>query len=151
MSRKLLVVGWTLSMIAIFGIVFGQYRLQQFDYSPPSNLGDATYEALRRVTWSLSVAWLILASINGYGGIIDKFLSLPIWLPISKLSYTIYLIHLPLQLIELASVKTPQYFDDFQAIHKFWGDFGLTFLISWIWSLAFEYPILNLTTIFLKK
>lgn len=81
----------------------------------------------------------------------SSYLALPLWMPISKLSYCIYLLHLPLQLIYLSSIRTPQYFTNYRAILKFFGDFSIAFLFAFLWALAFEYPVLNLIAIHLQK
>lgn len=125
--------------------------MQQFNYHPQHNTIDALFEPMRRIFWATSLGWIVLACKNGQGGIINKFLSLSLWKPISNLSYSLYLLHLPLQFIMLASLKLPEHFSNLTAIHKFWGDFAISFLISWFWSLAFEYPFLNLCNIFLKN
>lgn len=132
-------------------------------------IADALYESLRHFCWCIAVSWIILACLLD-GGVVNKFLcnnlfislvlisevlfiflALPLWMPISKLSYCIYLLHLPLQLIYLSSIRTPQYFTNYRAILKFFGDFSIAFLFAFIWSLAFEYPVFNLMGIYLQQ
>jgi peptidoglycan/LPS O-acetylase OafA/YrhL len=151
LPRLAVITGWTLSLLTIFGVLYIQSRLQQFDYNPSSNLGDAFFEAFRGVLWATALSWLIFACHSGNAGLINDFLCLPFWTPISKLSYALYLLHLPIQLVISMSLKVPSYYSDFGAIHKFWGDFAITFLVSWIWAMAFEYPFLILSVAFLKK
>jgi peptidoglycan/LPS O-acetylase OafA/YrhL len=95
----------------------------------------------------MAIGWIILACHLSYGGIVNKFLSLSFWLPISKLSYCIYLIHLPIQLIYLGTIRQPQFFSNFRAVYKFFGDFGITFFVAFAWALMFEYPTLNIIKI----
>jgi hypothetical protein len=49
--------------------------------------------SLTKVTYSLSICWVIFACHYGYGGIINKFLSASAFIPITRISYVSYLIH----------------------------------------------------------
>lgn len=144
----------------------------QEDFNSNHIIADALYESLRHFCWCIALSWIILACLLNYGGVMNKFLcnniiylsilnlflksrlsylALPLWMPISKLSYCIYLLHLPLQLIYLGSIRTPQYFTNYRAILKFFGDFSMAFLFAFLWALAFEYPVLNLIAIHLQR
>lgn len=144
LPRNVVTCGWAFSVSSILAVIVGQYPLQQENFMDNPLIADATYDALKRISWCLAVAWIILASYLSYGGIVKRFLSLSIWLPISKLSFCIYLVHVPIQLIYLASIRAPQYFSTFRATYKFFGDFGVSFFVAFVWSLLFEYPTLNL-------
>ncbi|KAL7035541.1 hypothetical protein ACKWTF_008432 [Chironomus riparius] len=150
-SRTFLTTAWILCLTGILGVIIGQYPLQQTSYTENSIHADASYSAFRRISWCLSVSWIIIACHQNRGGIVKKFLSLSIWLPISKLSYCIYLVHLPIQLVFLSSIRVPQYFTDFRALHNFLGDFGLAVIVAFVWALMFEYPTMRLIKFFLDK
>ena len=51
------------------------------------------YFAITRVTFALSIAWIIFACHYGFGGIINRFLSASAWIPLTRISYVSYLIH----------------------------------------------------------
>lgn len=144
MPRTVVTLGWILSVLTMLTVIFSQYPLQQENFKENPLIADAIYDSMKRISWCLSLAWIILACHLSYGGIVKKFLSLPIWLPISKLSFCIYLVHLPVQLVYLASIRTPQFFSNFRAIYKFFGDFGVSFFVAFAWALMFEYPTLNI-------
>ncbi|XP_070500112.1 O-acyltransferase like protein-like [Chironomus tepperi] len=150
-SRSFLTVAWILCLIGILGVIIGQYPLHQENYTKNSIHADASYSAFRRISWCLSVSWIIIACHQNHGGIAKKFLSLSIWLPISKLSYCIYLIHLPIQLVFLSSHRVPQYFTDLRVLHNSLGDFGLALIVAFGWALMFEYPSIRLMKIFLER
>lgn len=151
LSKALVATGWALSCTAILAVTFGQYPLQQKNFKDNPLVADAIYDSFKRITWCLALGWMILACHLNHGGIVKRFLSLPIWLPISKLSFCIYLIHMPVQLVFMSSIRSPQYFSNFRAIYKFFGDFGVSFLVAFIWSMMFEHPTLNIITILMAK
>lgn len=116
MYRQLwVVVGWALSLSTFVTVIFANYPLQVPSYDD-SVLGSAFYESISRVAWSVALAWLVFACTQGYGGPVNWFLSLAGWQPLARMSYSIYLVHLPLQLVLAAQVRTPNYFNDTQAV-----------------------------------
>lgn len=145
MSKAVVVVGWAVSLIAMLVIIFGDYPFQQPDsYMDISIVWDALYESTNRVVWAGCLGWIVFACINGYGGFVNTLLSLSVWQPLGRLSYSIYLLHLPVQMMLAGTLRNPIHFDDIGATHKFWGDFGLTVTLAVLWSLAFESPIVVL-------
>lgn len=95
----------------MLAIVFGNYPLQQID-NEESVITGAFYESCSRVSWAISLSWIIFCCTHGYGGPVNWFLSLSIWQPLARISYSIYLVHLPIQLVLAASVRVPTYFSD---------------------------------------
>lgn len=140
-------MGWLLSGAAMLTAMLGQYPFQQVDFMEIPLYVDALYDACGRVAWSISLTWIIVACLHGYGGFVTRFLSSSFWMPISRLSYCIYLVHFMLQGIFSGSIRSSQFITEFQAIRNFCGDFVIAFLAAILWSLAFEYPLMK----FIKK
>ncbi|XP_065079673.1 nose resistant to fluoxetine protein 6-like [Ochlerotatus camptorhynchus] len=151
LSKIACISGWLISLSIMLAILLGDYPLQQPEtYADHPVIVDAVYESTNRVVWAGCLAWIVFACVNGYGGPIDTFLSLSIWQPLGRLSYSIYLLHLPLQTMLLGSVRNAGYFSDIAATHNFWGDFGLTVTLAIVWCLAFESPIVGLEKVLLR-
>ena len=53
------------------------------------------YNGLHRVGWGLAVGWVILACVKGAGGPVNTFLSWRAWAPLARMSYVMYLVHIP--------------------------------------------------------
>ena len=51
--------------------------------------------------------------MSGYGGFIDKFLSWPVFAPLARLTYTIYLIHLHIMFHFWFSAKETMHYDKY--------------------------------------
>lgn len=98
-------------------VIFANYPLQVPTYDD-SVLASAFYESFSRVGWACALAWLVFACTQGYGGPINWFLSLEGWQPLARMSYSIYLVHLPLQLVIAARVRTPNYFSDTDTVSR---------------------------------
>lgn len=107
--------GWFVSSAVMFIVIFGSYPFQQLDSKmTPFDFG--LFEGLGRVVWAASLCYIIFACANGYGGPINWFLAHPIWQPISRLSYPIYLLHLPVIWMTMATIKSPLYFSELNAV-----------------------------------
>ncbi|XP_049532610.1 nose resistant to fluoxetine protein 6-like [Anopheles darlingi] len=146
----LVFVGWLVAAGTMATILLTAYPLHQPDYAQLPVVVDATYEALNRVAWAAAIGWIIFACVNGYGGVVDRFLGAPGWQPFGRLSYAIYLLHLPIQLMMAGSIRQPYYFSDLLATYQFWGDLGFTCTLALLWVLLFESPIIGLERILFR-
>lgn len=73
-------------------------------------LESAVFTPLSRIGWTFFLCLLVYACLKGYGGPVNWFLSLPQWQPFARLSYAIYLLHMPIMLMEAASLHRPAFF-----------------------------------------
>lgn len=104
-------------------VIFSNYPLQQINVKELSKgtsehtpLEYALYESLGRVGWSIALCYIIFACVHGYGGPVNWFLSLPLWQPLSRLSYAMYILHGSVQTILSLSMKQPPYFSQMEAV-----------------------------------
>ncbi|XP_003394505.2 nose resistant to fluoxetine protein 6 isoform X1 [Bombus terrestris] len=87
LSKKTLIVGWSLAILCNCSILLGVTNKN-------ISLGlSALYLALSRTGWAVGIAWLVVACTTNNGGIVNKILSLDIFVPLGKLTYGAYLIH----------------------------------------------------------
>lgn len=151
LSKPIIFIGWTMTALVMLTAIFGAYPLHQDYFLENPLIADAIYESLKGFSWCMAMAWVIFACHYSRGGIVKRFLSLSIWMPISKLSFCIYLIHVPVQLVYTASLKIPGYFSHYRTIFLFFGNFGVSFFIAFAWALMFEYPILTISSVLVSK
>uniref|UniRef100_A0A8D7ZYQ8 Nose resistant to fluoxetine protein 6 n=1 Tax=Culex pipiens TaxID=7175 RepID=A0A8D7ZYQ8_CULPI len=137
-------LGWLTSLAIMIACLVGAYGTNHPNSHQNGFLVDALYETGRHVLWACSVAWIIFACTTGYGGPINTLLSATYWQPFGKLSYCLYLLHLPMQVLLTGTQRTVRHFSDLEAIHAFGGDASLTVLASVGWTLLFEVPFANL-------
>lgn len=96
-------------------IVFINYPLVQPDIESTA-LAHALYTSLSRVAWSLAICYIIYACEHGYGGPVDLLLSITYWHPISRLNYSIYLLHFPVTVLTMGTIKSTEYFSEANAV-----------------------------------
>lgn len=124
-------------------VIFVNYPLWQTNTNnTPTPLVYGLYGALSRVIWSVALCYIIFACVHLSGGPVNWFLSHPLWQPLSRLCYAIYLLHFLAILIFMASMKTTPYFTEVSAFHAFIGFYVITVFVSIVATLAFESPII---------
>ena len=84
--------GAVVALGIMVAILFGLYP--SYNGHPTNMTQNVFYAGLNRVAWSLAVAYFILCCATGRLTFVNKLLSLPIFLPLSKLSYSCYLLHI---------------------------------------------------------
>lgn len=164
---------WTWSLASMLIIIFINYPLIQLD-STATPLEFGLYDALSRVIWSIALCYIIFACINNHGGLVNSILAHPLFKPISRLCYSIYLMHFFVIRMTMASIKSSVYFSELNAVsfpkrtsgkigehfahfwngvffhlqvHAFIGNFILTIFVSLVATLAFESPLITIVKI----
>ncbi|KAH8412946.1 hypothetical protein KR009_006919 [Drosophila setifemur] len=141
LNRLVVWTGWILSLAMLFTSIFALYAAGQWIAPPLSTLKESLYYTLTRLAWPLAICWIIFACMQGYGGLANSFLSTPLWQPISRLSYSMYIWHMFVQEVNSRNVRTNTYFSNYQVMLHFWLDFGFTLLMSLLMYIIFEAPL----------
>ncbi|XP_077987560.1 O-acyltransferase like protein-like [Glandiceps talaboti] len=88
---------WIASIISGFTMVYCKYWASVGQ--PWTQAMTVTFLTFSRFVFSLAVAWCLFACSTGIGGPVNKFLSWRFFIPMSRLTYCVYLIH-PLVMIK---------------------------------------------------
>lgn len=107
-------------------------------------VGFAFYVALFRSSWALALSWLIFACVKGYGAPINWFLSLPFFQHLSRLSYSIYLVHFPIIMYSASLQRTLNYYNGFTMIMFYVGIVAFSLLVAIPIVLVVEMPFISL-------
>lgn len=113
-------------------ILFAFFWANVYDYNV---LLSSLINSVARPLWGLCICWTIFACINGYGGeiletsqkhfvnhcnplvgLLNKFLSLEIFTVLARLNYAMYLVHLPVQMLLIFSLRTPGYISNLSVV-----------------------------------
>lgn len=85
--QKILSLFWIIGSMCNILTLFGLYGRHL------SIATTAVYVAVSRITWAIGISWLLIACQTNNAGIINKLLSLKVWIPLSRLSYCAYLLN----------------------------------------------------------
>ncbi|KAL3271387.1 hypothetical protein HHI36_021871 [Cryptolaemus montrouzieri] len=107
---------WVLTLAILITCIFDGFHLVKHT---DNALADGFYLGFNRSVWSCAVSLLILLCVFGNGGPVNWFLSLPVFQFLSKISYSIYLIHYGLITIANVSARDTFHFNNFNVILQF--------------------------------
>ncbi|XP_072518738.1 O-acyltransferase like protein isoform X2 [Salminus brasiliensis] len=134
--------GWLISLSVMALLVALAYVLR--DVPAQASLTHAVYQGLHRSLWALAVVWIILACEEGYGGFVNRILSLSVWIPLSNISFACYLIHPILILLYNSKQETPIHYTDLNFLYLFLGHLLLTVVLGFALTVLIEKPFLFL-------
>lgn len=134
---------WVSSISIIFAIMAGTFPFHSRDYVE-SKLLNSAFIAASHLGWSVSISWIILACHSGTGGLVNSFLSLPIWKPLSRIGLSVHVTHILSVVAIFGTQKQPAYFNEFLKTHLYLGDLGLSFGVAVLAFLTFESSVLTI-------
>lgn len=109
-------LGWILCLAMIFTSIFALYPAGKSGAPPLSTVAESLYYTLSRLGWPLAVGWVVFACTQGYGSLANSFLSSPLWQPLSRLSYSVYIWHMFIQEVNSRNVRTSTYFSGYTVV-----------------------------------
>ncbi|XP_053505353.1 O-acyltransferase like protein [Ictalurus furcatus] len=134
-QRRQAAAGWLISL-SVMAVIVGSAYMLRGQGSP----GHAVYQGLHRSLWALTVAWLILACEEGYGGFVNRFLSMRVWVPLSNISFACYLVHPLLILLYNSKQETLIHYTDLNFLYLFLAHSALTVVLGWVLTVLIEKP-----------
>ncbi|XP_037514929.2 nose resistant to fluoxetine protein 6-like [Rhipicephalus sanguineus] len=138
-SKTFQLAGWCVSVSCALFSVFVKlpWYLKE---NPTSNDIEIVVAFFDRILWSISIAWLTLACSTGLGGPVSKLLSWNAFVPLSKLTYGVYLIHLPLFELMMHSSRERVDFSEFNRATVFFGVLLWCYVLSYFAFITCEAP-----------
>ncbi|KAG8173883.1 hypothetical protein JTE90_020463, partial [Oedothorax gibbosus] len=138
-------LGWLIASSITLTCTFSLYHRHL------SNLENSIYNAFNRTCFSLGLAWVMYVCITGQGGIVNRILSIKLFISLSRLTYCAYLIHPIVMYIYYFSLKSLFDFSHLKFVILYFGFLVLSYSAAFITSLLFESPIIRLDKLVRKK
>ena len=110
--------------------------------SPLSEETHFIYQASCKLAWSLCLSFMIYSCVTGNGGIINDFLSMKIWVPLSRLTYGAFLTHVIILVYFNSTQEHLVHLQDSVLIYYFIANLVFSFVASFLFSLFFEIPLI---------
>ena len=125
-------------------VVYGPWRVYKRNGTPFDDIENIMYSSCHRFVWSCAVAMVIFTCHNKYGGYVNTFLSWRAWLPLSRLTYGGYLLHMMVMYYLMTVREVPFHYQDSVAIQGFLSILLLTYGFAFVLAVCVEYPVSNL-------
>lgn len=130
---------WVVSGLILVPCLYGLYFT--FHGHTPSPAENIIYFTFARCAWGVGLALIVFACHNGYGGLINTFLSLKIWTPLSRLTFNAYLVHpVVLTVIYVQQQKTIHYTDVTVSVYVI-GFVVVSYAIAALVCVCVEFPL----------
>lgn len=169
--------GWTVALLTGIIVIYGMVPYLDEDTIPTiSPAIRIAYASLFRLVWAIFVCWIIFACTHNYGGkylcfqifqvqllqsvtfkcfffhkgFINQMLSWKAWLPLARITYTIYLIHSTFLIVYHARSRKPYFYSSYDLAIHYFGILLMATLWSILIHLVLEAPFLSLVQLVLK-
>lgn len=144
--------GWCVAIALALSTLYGEYKVLRKDNPKPfSRAENITYGTFSRFAWSLALAWVVFACQNGFGGLVNKILSARFWIPLSRLTYCAYLVHILAIVALYGSFETVQAYSDVHISISFVGVIGISYAAAFLVSVCVEFPMMQLEKLIFNR
>lgn len=146
---------WLVTAAIQYAIVFGLYddlQLAVIEHKNPDMVDSISYQMLARIGWGISLTIQILVCQCGLGGFINSLLSWKGWIVLSRLTYSVYLLHLGL--LNMMSYQTRHAFfvqPDYQMAVMYLGILLMSYLAATVLYVTVEQPVALIETLAYRK
>ncbi|XP_057655917.1 nose resistant to fluoxetine protein 6-like [Diorhabda carinulata] len=145
LPKKYTIFLWVTTIIIVTMCVFGGHDLYRCKNT--NKVLNALYIALNRPIFSMGIIWMIWACATNHAGVINSFLSHPVFQFLNKFTYSFYIIHMGYSYIAFDSIKTAMYFSLYNMTFWFCQILLASFGFSVIIILLIEIPFVKLEKI----
>ncbi|XP_076810331.1 nose resistant to fluoxetine protein 6-like [Clavelina lepadiformis] len=148
--KWLVVLGWLASAGSCFAIIFGLYPQTSTDTDLDTGLA-IIYNAFERPVYGLCLSWMIIACTSGYGGPVTKFLNWKIFNPLSRLTFSFYLVHCLVLIVYLVNRNNMIHCQTIDFIFTYIGSFFISLALAFLLCLTIEWPTMELAKVLLPS
>ncbi|KAL3181649.1 hypothetical protein MRX96_036561 [Rhipicephalus microplus] len=93
-----------------------------------------------RILWSVCVAWFTFGCSTGRGGFVNRFLCWSPFVPLSRLSFGVYLVHSPFYILMYHISRERIFFSHFTLVSQCFAVVVWSYILSYILFIACEGP-----------
>jgi len=144
-------IRFTLEILGFALMMFIILFIRQVETSPApwSELVHAIYRAVQKPVYVISMTMIILPSLLGEDTLLKKFLSHPLLVPLARVSFTAYLVHLFWVYRGFYNEEAAFHYSDETILFATLANGVIAFATAFILSLLAEVPIANIESTYL--
>ncbi|XP_077528922.1 nose resistant to fluoxetine protein 6-like [Haemaphysalis longicornis] len=147
LKKRYVYLGWLLCAFCLLFAIFGPSIK-----SPPSEMPwYGTITVVSSSVWAVGIGWIVYACLAGCGGIFNSVLSSHALEPLSKLTFSTYIIQSPIVRIFFANMEDSFYYSCFLESYFFAGNLLLCYAASVVVCLFIELPLVGLERLLLGR
>jgi len=139
-------IGWGLILFLIFHV-----REVQIDPTNWSDFYHATWRAFQSSLFVIALTLIILPGLLGEDTIIKRFLSHPFLVPLARITFTAYLVHLFWVMRSFYGATTAYHFTHENIMYSAISNILMSFITAGALSLLAEIPFANIENLYILK
>lgn len=140
---------WTLSLLLMCIVMFLPMPWNMGEL--PDDVTNAIYGGFHRVIWSLGLCWPCYACATGRGGWLNGLFSYSFFLPLSRLTYSIYLVHVLVYCVRMIRLRTYIMADQFYQLNTALGVYCMSTVFAYVLHILIEAPVFQLEKIVFER
>lgn len=140
---------WLVGVTCALTTVFIMYDWNRGEH--PTEWAQGSVAFSQRLLWAIWLSWLTFACATGRGGFVEDFLSWEAFVPLSRLSFGVFLIQLPFYLFKFSIARDRLYYSHFVLLSQFFSVLIWCYLLSFLLYMVCEAPIGRLEKIMLRR
>ncbi|XP_052873708.1 nose resistant to fluoxetine protein 6-like [Anopheles cruzii] len=140
--NKQFIVLWYASLPVAIASLLSAYIFYAYDFEKPA-LWIALYAALAKNLWGILFGVLFVGLALGVGGFIRRALRNPIFRPLGKVTYCVFLCHLFIIRVTLGNERQPIYVSDMRILVSTSSTLVLAHVMGTLMCLLIEIPFAN--------
>uniref|UniRef100_A0A182IST2 Acyltransferase 3 domain-containing protein n=3 Tax=Anopheles atroparvus TaxID=41427 RepID=A0A182IST2_ANOAO len=137
---------WYASLPVAIGLLVSAYIFYAYDFEKPA-IWIALYAALSKNLWGALFGVLFVGLAFGVGGFIRGVLNNPIFRPLGKTTYCVFLCHLFVIRVTLGNIRQPIYVSDMRILVSTSSTLVLAYIMGSLMCLLIEIPFSNIQKI----
>lgn len=141
---------WIFSIFLTSITVFGLYP-DALGENPLSRETRIIYQSFSKIAWSFAIGYMVYSCIMSSGGLVNKILSWPIWIPLSRINYSAFLIHIIVIMVFNSNQEHLLHVQDLNMAFNFLAEFIFTYVLAYLFNLFFEQPWVALEKFIFKR
>ncbi|KAM7303466.1 nose resistant to fluoxetine protein 6 [Ixodes scapularis] len=129
---------WLITATCALTAILSMYEWNRGEHPP--EWAKLSFAFSERLLWAIWLSWLTFACATGRGSFISHFLSWGAFVPLSRLSFGVYLLHVPYYFVRLYTTRERLFFSHFTMVTQCFGALVTSYLLSLVLFVACEAP-----------
>ncbi|GIX87793.1 nose resistant to fluoxetine protein 6 [Caerostris darwini] len=148
-DKRFVIPLWIICIVTISSIIFG---LHSYRDGQEMVRGLAIfYAAVHRPAFAMALAWMVYACCAGHGGIINSLLTLKAFIPLERLCYIAYMLHIPIMYYQGGIQRERMFMGHYNQVMCFISYTVASFALAFVCYLFFQVPYDVVEGLFFSK
>ncbi|XP_046851202.1 nose resistant to fluoxetine protein 6-like isoform X4 [Xenia sp. Carnegie-2017] len=144
-------LGWAIAFTVGMLLVYGPHKSIVIGSKEWPLAGRVAFGMFERLLWALALAWVTYSCHYNSGCLVGRFLSAKFWIPLSRLTFNVYLLHIFVLLVMFIGAQGQIHYDFFNVSYYFISAIVLSYAAAYALAVTVELPCNNIEDLIIRK